>query len=178
MARIHQGNGVGSFIDFKFRAIGILVNRMYFVMGYDHLLHENFGMLFPDIVHQLSGAFKEQIDIRLVSAVPEYPVLLSGGNVKGFVRNAGFRGFDTVCHSAFYGRVVKLVGKGGAFLLVLIGGEGKAAVKQGAEQGEFPSVHVKFVFFLLRHGVLGLLGAGIRQQLLCLFGNSFYVCHV
>ena len=69
MGRIHQGNGVGSFIDFKFRAIGILVNRMYFVMGYDHLLHENFGMLFPDIVHQLSGAFKEQIDIRLISAV-------------------------------------------------------------------------------------------------------------
>ena len=43
-------------------------DRMDFFVVHDHLLHKDFGMALLDLAHQLPGALKEQIDIRLVGA--------------------------------------------------------------------------------------------------------------
>ena len=84
---------------------------MNFVMAYNHLFHENFGMSVPDVLHQFSGTAEKELNIRFISALPKDFAFLHGGDVKGFIGDARFRGFDTIPDSVFHRCVIELIGK-------------------------------------------------------------------
>ena len=178
VAGIHQRDGVGALEGFKFRAIGILIYRMDFFVVHDHLLHKDFGMALLDLAHQLPGALKEQIDIRLVGAGAENLVFLFGGDIKGLVGNAGFCGHNAVSGGIPDGVIVKPVDGDRAFFVILVCCDGQAAVKQSAEQGKFSAVHIEFVGLCLRYRQLCFLCAGIQKRFFRLFCNQSYIFHI
>ena len=178
MGRKHKRDGVCACETFKLRAVCVLVDGMNLVVADDHLLHDDFGMPFCDILHQLSGALEEEVHVRFIGSVPEGFGLLSGGYVVSLVRDAGFRRFDAIHNCGVYGAVIKLVDKSRPLFVVLVGRDREAAVEQGAKQGEFPSIYVEFMFFFFCHGELGLLGACPLQSFFRLFSNPFYVFHI